>query len=58
MLCVRRVADSSVLHCLSLEARHNLIALFAHQTTAAEYLPSVGCKDFLVVFLAGDIVNL
>lgn len=52
-----RLADSSVLHCLSLKARHYLIALFAHHTTAAEYLPSVGCKDFLVVFFAGYIID-
>lgn len=51
------VADSPVLHCLSLEARHYLIALFAHHTTAAEYLPSVGSKDFLVVFFAGYIID-
>ncbi len=53
-----RVADSAVLHSLSLEARYYLITFFAHQSTASEYFPSVGCKDFLVVFLAGNVVNL
>ena len=53
-----RVAYLRLLQCLSLETRYNLIAFFAHQTIASEYPPSVWSKNFFVVFLAGDIVNL